>query len=89
MGRARSLMASTILGFAGVAGLILLALREESPGGSLIGIHLNVLLEGTEKRAGLVPADESSASRGFRSSVLQDGPAHWKLLGLLKLQESL
>ena len=31
MGRARSLMASTILGFAGVAGLILLALREESP----------------------------------------------------------
>lgn len=31
MGRARSLMATTILGFVGVAGLILLALREESP----------------------------------------------------------
>ena len=57
--------------------------------GSLIGIHLNVLLEGTEKRAGLVPADESSASRGLRLSVLQVSPAHWKLLGLLKLQESL
>ena len=88
IGRARSLMAATVIGFVGVAGLIVLAVAQQSAWLGVISafILLNCW-SGLQHAAGIIALGKVAAPRGFCLPVVQGGAAGGTVLGLRQVPE--
>ena len=90
MGRARSLMVATVVGFVGAAGLIVLAFAS---GSAWLGILCAFLLlncwTGNESGAGIVASRAPPQAPGIRMSLVQVGAFDWRLLGLPEVPEQI
>ena len=83
LGRARSLMAATLLGFVGVLALAALALRAQSIWLGIVAVFVAFnCWSGFQQARRLSAAREAAATPGLRLSVLRGRAAHRCLLGL-------
>ena len=75
MGRARSLMASTILGFLGVIAIILLALREQSPWLGAIAVFISIYCwRGLKSALALHRLAKAPGRQGFACPSCKSAP---------------
>ena len=90
VGRAHSLMATTILGFVGAAGFVLVALKIQSVWfGALSVFVIMYCWRGFKLARALYQLAKAPRNEGFHCPSCKAAPPMGKLLGLLTVQEAI